>query len=471
MSCSDLLFIKEVRNLKSVFRLNDFYLKNNVLAGSHDPSMMYDENTKKYYSYSTDINGEIIGIKDKIGIPIRSSENLVDFKYEGIALSEKSIKQAQDNGKYEKTINFWAPFVEYINDEYRLYYSATRAFGSSESKIWLAVSDNPLGPFENRGVVIDTWGTDNTYPNGIDPHIIWSENKCFLVYGSFFGGIYLKELNPKNGMPLDNNPKNLGKCIARKAKNPRIDGPEGASIIYVKQTGYYYLFLSYGWLGENYDIRVGRSKTVDGDYLDINNKNLIEESMGLKIANSYCFKAEIPAIGNDNPNWKWSGFMANGHGVPFFDPVRNQYFFVHHVRDGAEIYKKQDENRAYYTNHYMMIRPMFFINGWPVLSPEPFADENFKEICLEKTLKDCFNSTIHKWEFIFLDDQNNDKKHSVVKTINLNNKLLKQGKIHLCWDFENQKQTFIITGINQFGVAYWGKLLYNSIIDFSKILL
>ena len=183
--------------MKPVFRLNDFKLKNNVFAGSHDPSMMYDENTKKYYSYSTDINGEIIGIKDKIGIPIRSSENLIDFKYEGVALSEKSIKQAQDNGEYEKTVNFWAPFAEYVNGEYRLYYSATRAFGSSESKIWLAVSDNPLGVFENRGVVVDTWGTDDTYPNGIDPHIIWSENKCFLVYGSFFGGIYLKELNPK----------------------------------------------------------------------------------------------------------------------------------------------------------------------------------------------------------------------------------------------------------------------------------
>ena len=41
-----------------------------------------------------------------------------------------------------------------------MYYSATRAFGSSESRIWLAVSDRPEGPFENRGVVADTWGTE-----------------------------------------------------------------------------------------------------------------------------------------------------------------------------------------------------------------------------------------------------------------------------------------------------------------------
>lgn len=56
-----------------------------------------------------------------------------------------------------------------------------------------------------------------------------------------------------------------------------IDGPEGASVIYVPNTGYFYLFQSYGWLGDTYDIRVGRSKSVTGPYLDWHGKSLVEE--------------------------------------------------------------------------------------------------------------------------------------------------------------------------------------------------
>lgn len=83
---------------------------------------------------------------------------MIHFEYEGIALSQKAIKEGRDNGEYPQTVNFWAPYVEYTHGEYRMYYSATKAFGSSESRIWLAVSKHPLGPFENRGIVADTWG-------------------------------------------------------------------------------------------------------------------------------------------------------------------------------------------------------------------------------------------------------------------------------------------------------------------------
>ncbi len=48
---------------------------------------------------------------------------------------------------------------------------------------------------------------------------------------------------------------------------------------------------------------------------------------------------------------------------------------VHHVRDGAEIHRSYDEkeHRDSYRIHYMMIRSMFFQEGWPVFSPEPYT--------------------------------------------------------------------------------------------------
>lgn len=433
-------------------RLNDYDVKTNAAAGSHDPSMMYDPVSGKYYSYSTDTYGPAIGVDDFVGIPVRSSGDLVRFTYEtGTALSEAAICQGRKNGRFPETRNFWAPYCEYARGEYRLFYSATRAFGSSESRIWLAVSSSPTGPFENRGVVADTWGTDNTYPNAIDPHIIWEKDRCWLVYGSFFGGIYIKELDSDTGLPLDGNPKNLGKCIARKSDPPILDGPEGPAILYHPETGYYYLFISYAWLGDTYDIRVGRSKCVIGPYVDRQGRNLVGETLGDKLAGSYCFRASAPAVGSLQPEWEWGGLRGPGHGVPFFDPVRKAYFFVHHVRDGAMCNATRDpfENRLSFQRHYMMIRPMFFLEGWPVLSPEPFAGE-----ALDKPQ---IPHPGGRWEMIFFEDQNNDQKHSRILSLADDSPYLTGGQLHLGWDLENGGECLTVTGADPQGNAYWGK--------------
>lgn len=433
------------------FQLNEYNVKVHANAGAHDPSMMWDPVSQMYYSYCTDVYGPPLGLENRIGIPIRSSKDLVHFKYEGTALSDKAIEEGRDNGVYPKTVNFWAPFTEYVKGEYRMYYSATKAFGSSESRIWLACSDNPLGPFENRGVVVDTWGTDDTYPNAIDPHIIWVDEQVYLIYGSFFGGIYVKELNPDTGLSKDNNPKVLGKCISRKSNPYIIDGPEGAAVIYVEETGYYYLFQSYGWLGNNYDIRVGRSRNVMGPYVDRDGHDLVEKAMGFKIANSYRFEAENPKHGADLENWQWDGFRGPGHGVPFFDPVSKHYFFVHHIRDGSKAneYIEKMEERTSYSKHYMMIRPMFFLDGWPVLGPENYEGESFAE---------CDASEISgEWELIYLDDSNNDLKKSKIISINDFHDLEGKYKIYRCNDYENGGNTLVATGYTEQNVCYWMK--------------
>ena len=388
---------KKDKVLRPGFKLNCHDRDQNPLFESHDPSMFYDPVSGQYYSYATD---SAITSRYRQGIPIRKSRDLVDFEFVGYALSDAAVQEARNNGHYAPTPGFWAPFVEYVNGEYRLYYSATRAFGSSESRIHLAVADNPEGPFENRGVVVDTWGTDNSYPNAIDPHIVDdAHGKKYLVYGSFFGGIYLKELAPETGLSLSGDVHELGRRIAHKPAGSYIDGPEGAAVIRNPHNGNYYLFLSYGWLGEDYDIRVGLSRTVDGPYRDMDGRNLDGESLGMKLAGSYCFSAETPYAERSitkprtievwtrhgvrvetvsNPEWRFDGFRGPGHGVPFYNVPEDAYYFVHHVRDGAaalvhEPVKKRD--RRSYRMHYMVVRRMYFINDWPVLSPEPFAGE------------------------------------------------------------------------------------------------
>lgn len=111
--------------MNGILQLNDYNIEHNAVLGAHDPSMMWDPITRKYYSYCTDIYMPFCGLKDKIGIPVRSSEDLVHFRYEGTVLSERAIQQGRDNGAYPPTLNFWAPYVECVDGEYRMYYSAT----------------------------------------------------------------------------------------------------------------------------------------------------------------------------------------------------------------------------------------------------------------------------------------------------------------------------------------------------------
>ncbi len=383
---------------KPGFMLNCHDRRENPLFESHDPSMMYDPVSKRYYSYATDT---AITSPYRQGIPVRRSADLVNFEFVGYALSDRAVAQGRDNGKYAPTPGFWAPYVEYACGEYRMYYSATRAFGSSESRIYLAVAAHPEGPFENRGVVMDTWGTDVTYPNAIDPHVIDDgHGGKYLVYGSFFGGIFLKELDPATGLCLSGNVQELGRRIARKPVDSYIDGPEGAAVIRNPHNGNFYLFLSYGWLGDDYDIRVGLSRTVEGPYRDMEGKNLDGESLGMKLAGSYCFHADAPyaaVCGSgaprtirvsspfgvreeavSDPGWKFAGFRGPGHGVPFYNEPEDAFYFVHHVRDGAAVLcrepKKEGQRRSY-RMHYLTVRRMCFINDWPVFSPEPFAGE------------------------------------------------------------------------------------------------
>ena len=433
--------------MKLPFRLNDYNARVNPAAGAHDPGMMWDPVFRRYICYCTDAYGPALGVEDTIGIPARVSDDLVDFTYHGSVLSPAAVAQGRDNGRFPATRAFWAPYAEYVRGEYRLYYAATRAFGSSESRIWLAAARDPLGPFENRGVVADTWGTDDTLPNAIDPHVLWDGDRAYLIYGSFFGGIFLKELDPATGLPLDGQPKTLGKCVSRKSDPVVMDGPEGASCCFVPETGYYYLFQSYGWLGDTYDIRVGRSKYAAGPYLDRQGRDLAGQTLGEKLAGSFRFEADSPAHGEAVPGWSWGGLRGPGHGVPFFDPVRRAWFFVHHIRDGAAVNRHvEKDGRQSFRKFYMCVRPMFFVEGWPVLSPEPFGGQELTPQA----------PRAGSWELIHFKDRDNSQLSSRRVALEASAPLFDRSVVHLAPDLENGGACLCLTGVED-GRAVWGK--------------
>ncbi len=435
------------------FQLNNHSRKENVPFESHDPSMMYDPMSGWYYSYSTDA---AITSEYRQGIPVRKSKDLIRFEFVGYALSDAAIEEGRDNGAYKPTAGFWAPYAEYVNGEYRLYYSATKAFGSSESRIWLAVAGNPEGPFENRGVVVDTWGTTDAEPNAIDPHVVdTGDGRKYLIYGSFFGGIYSKELDMATGLSLDGDVHSLGKRIAHKPRNSYIDGPEGAAVLYHPENKRFYLFLSYGWLGDDYDIRVGISSSVEGPYVDREGKCLDGESLGQKVAGSYCFEAGKP-FARQGENWKFAGFRGPGHGVPFHSPKLNRYFFVHHVRDGAETlcYKpKQPWEKPSYRMHYMMIRAMYFVGEWPLLAPEPYAGEE-EAVLLSSESGHRVMAVNAEWEWLLLTNDCNEMSMAKRKSLPENPV---DGVTGICYDYENSTKGMFLAAYTKENEILWAK--------------
>ncbi len=52
---------------------------------------------------------------------------------------------------------------------------------------------------------------------------------------------------------------------------------EGPYMVYNAQNNYYYLFVSYGSLKSDYNIRVGRSRSICGPFIDFHGKDLIAD--------------------------------------------------------------------------------------------------------------------------------------------------------------------------------------------------
>ena len=101
--------------------------------------------------------------------------------------------------------------------------------------------------------------------NAIDPSVIEDPEtgKWWMHYGSYFGGLYCVELNPKTGMTMQ--PEDHGHLIARRA-NYRKDNLEAPEIMYQPELGKYYLFTSYDPLMTTYNVRVAYSDSPEGPF-------------------------------------------------------------------------------------------------------------------------------------------------------------------------------------------------------------
>ncbi len=368
--------------------------------GVHDPSIIKTNN--KYYTISTHgfyqfrASDDLIHWVDE-NKSCFNSKTIKNTLREGIEYCGVGVPNSRREGS-----PFWAPDMIKIGPFYYLYYSIS-SFGSTQSYIGLCKSKNLFGDYNEVGCVVKSKGGGNiNLPNAIDPCIKFdAKNRLWLTYGSFFGGIYIKELDKDSGLSKKQN--DFGRHIAGGKMAP-IEGPY---VIYNKTTKYYYLFLSFGSLVDSYNVRVARSKNICGPYLDPNGRLMTDEdwdNLGGMVIASYHFSHQKDT------------YTAPGHNSVLVDG--DNYYFIHHTRLNC----KPDK-------HYLNVRKMYFNSlGWPLVMPNRYAHDKLH--MSSKDVDGVYN-IVHF-------SKKTSKKTNESKEINIKlNKNLKKSRQYIEFKFKN----------------------------------
>lgn len=231
-----------------------------------------------------------------------------------------------------------APDVMKIGDRYLVIYGATGGGlgGGHNGRIltmWNKTLD-PKSPDFKFTKPIEVCASDGMEDqDAIDPSLLMDPNtgRLWVSYGTYFGTIRLIELDPQTGERMKGN----------KEKDIAIDC-EATDLIY--RDGWYYLLGTHGTccdgVNSTYNIVVGRSKNVEGPYVDNVGRDMFHGGGRMVIA---------------------AGGRVCGPG----------HFGRTVIDEGVEImscHYEADFDRS--GRSVLGIRPLIWKNGWPVAGEE-----------------------------------------------------------------------------------------------------
>ncbi|NOU77801.1 family 43 glycosylhydrolase [Paenibacillus sp. LMG 31459] len=326
----------------------------------------------------------------------------------------------------------WAPDVfwnaDYVNADgtkgtYMIYYCTSSTY--IRSAIGFAVSQNIEGPYIYGGTVVysgftkdaqydansninkkwtntniqalidngtledinPSWfnanGTynNNVYTNAIDPTLFYDKDgKLWMTYGSWSGGIFVLEVDPATGKPeypgVDGTTAD-GRLIDRyfgtKISGGNYKSGEGPYVVYDRNTGYYYLYVTYGGLAADggYNMRQFRSVNPDGPFKDAAGHDAVltddEENsdIGNKLLGNFLFSNLNGAA--DFPTY---GYVSSGHNSVYYDQEDNKLFNFFHTR-----FPLRGET------HEVRVHQMFMNeDAWPVVAPHRYSCETLGKV-------------------------------------------------------------------------------------------
>lgn len=369
--------------------------KKNITSGVgvHDPSVIKVDDT--YYIFGSHMTGASSTDLRKwtwLGNGYKSDNPIFnDLFADGLGIFDYAGDYG--NGSYA----VWAPDVVYNKamEKYVMYFCTSSTY--IKSNLCYATSDTVEGPYTWQGTLLysgftsndidttdvydyvsqeyaaDTYlelngSYDNDYwPNAIDPTVFYdNDGRMWMVYGSWSGGIFLLEIDEETGLilhPQTDEANNVDAYFGKRLLGGGHKSIEGPYILYDEDSEYYYLFVSYGELTRagGYQIRVFRSKTVDGEYVDMNGqypvKGLNHSYYGLKLSGNYY----LPSLAK--------AYMATGHNSAMIDEDTNKKYIVYHTRFDNNSEAHEPRVKQYFLNE----------EGWPVMAPYATNGETISE--------------------------------------------------------------------------------------------
>ncbi|MFC7464631.1 glycoside hydrolase family 43 protein [Brachybacterium sp. GCM10030252] len=308
-------------------------------------------------------------------------ESVADLVTPENPLFEDVTVELAEAFEWANTDTLWAADVSETPDgRFRMYYCACEG-SSPRSAMGTAIADHIEGPYVDEGIFLRSGMWDQPsedgriydariHPNAIDPHaFVDADGRHRLVYGSYSGGIFLLDLDPATGRPTPGQGYGIHLMGGNHA---RIEAPY---ILHSPRTGYYYLMVTFGGLDADggYNVRVGRSRTVEGPYLDPMGQDLREAKADPDLplfddASIEPYAAKL--MGNhryadadeDGPT---SGYVSPGHVSAWTDPEGKDAFLFFHSRfPGTGELHQVRVHRLHFTRE-----------GWPVVAPHRHAGE------------------------------------------------------------------------------------------------
>ena len=252
----------------------------------------------------------------------------------------------------------------------------------NRSYLGLAEADSVEGPYKNKGVFLRSgyrndeefaqYPLDNGQttwngavdPNAIDPAAFYDKDgQLWMVYGSYSGGIFVLAMNEETGIP--DGEQGYGKHLV----GGDFRAIEGAFAMYSPESDYYYLFYSVAGFDVNggYNIRVARSKTPDGPYLDTAGNDIATVGgleIGEKLLGGFEYTQEL---GETSPAW---GYQSPGHNSAHYDEATGRHLLITHTRFPQTSTPFPTASEA----HQVRVHEMFINStGWPVTSPQRYV--------------------------------------------------------------------------------------------------
>jgi beta-xylosidase len=240
------------------------------------------------------------------GLPILESNDLINWKLSGYALTTQSPFEVYDKPQHGRGV--WAPCIRYHNNEFLIYYP------DPDYGIYRVKSKNANGPWSEPVLVKSGKGL-------IDPTPFWDDNgKAYLIYAFAGSRAGIKSVLVACSMNTEGTVANNDEVLIYDGHQDEttLEGPK----IY-KKNGYYYIFAPAGGVATGWQT-VFRAKNIYGPY---EHKKVLEQ-------------------GNSKINGPHQGAWVQTQ-------TGEDWFF--HFQDKGT------------TGRVVHLEPMKWINDWPVI--------------------------------------------------------------------------------------------------------